>query len=169
MKIIVKCNFDFQTCVNYQFFPFQDNFFGSSELRGGSQYWKFVIFLVCFRNLVIIFVMIFVIIFVIIFFLRNRAPGLVNSVPTVNHFCLNLPQHFSQSRAQPWHPITEKMATYCICVIKDQHCRSIGREFCIFKTGFKIVKQADSARADNPGILTFLMVIAHSTWQYIKR
>ena len=37
-KIITKCNFDFQTCVNYQFFPFQDNFFGSSELRGGSQY-----------------------------------------------------------------------------------------------------------------------------------
>ena len=24
-KIITKCNFDFQTCANYQFFPFQDN------------------------------------------------------------------------------------------------------------------------------------------------
>ena len=83
MKIILKCNVDFQTCVNYQFFPFQDNFFGSSELRGGSQYWKFVIFLVCFRNLVIIFVMIFVmifvIIFVIIFFLWNRAPVLTGA------------------------------------------------------------------------------------------
>ena len=37
-KIITKCNFDFQTYANYLFFPFQDNFFGSSELRGGSQY-----------------------------------------------------------------------------------------------------------------------------------
>ena len=37
LKIITKCNFDFQTCVNYQFFPFQDNFFGYSELREGSQ------------------------------------------------------------------------------------------------------------------------------------
>ena len=31
----------------------------------------------------------------------------------------------------------------------------MGREFCKFKTGFKKVKQADSARADSPGILTF--------------
>ena len=61
-------------------FPFSRQIFGSSESKRGSQYWKFVIFLVCFRNLVIIFViifvMIFVIIFVIIFFLRNRAPDI---------------------------------------------------------------------------------------------
>ena len=36
------------------------------------------------------------------------------------------------------------------------------REFCKLKTGFKKVKQADSARADSPGILTFFSLVLAS-------